>query len=96
MPSLLTVWVVPGAPRSEVVGYHGDTIKIRIAAPPVGGAANEELARFLAAQLGVPRAAVKLVSGLGGRRKRIEVAGMDLEALEATLLAGKAKGKRKT
>ena len=47
----LTLHVQPGASRSELAGMHGDALKVRVAAPPVDGAANRELIRFLAAQL---------------------------------------------
>ena len=52
MTARLIVHVQPRAKRSEVVGRHGDAIKVRLAAPPVDGAANEELVRFLAEALG--------------------------------------------
>jgi len=59
------------------VGWHGDAIKVRVAAPPVGGAANEELLRFLAKRLAVPVTRVRLAAGSTGRRKRLEIAGLD-------------------
>jgi uncharacterized protein len=68
--------VVPRARRTEVTGRHGDGIRVKVAAPPVDGAANAELTRFLAERLGVPRRAVTIVSGAGGRRKIIAVAGL--------------------
>ncbi len=72
----LTLHVQPRASRTEVAGPHGDALKVRLAAPPVEGAANEELVRFLAERLKVPRSAVTLVSGMGGRRKVVVVAGV--------------------
>jgi uncharacterized protein (TIGR00251 family) len=72
----LTVWVQPRASRTEVAGKHGDLIKIRLAAPPVDGAANEELVRFVAEKLGVAKSAVRLVAGHNGRRKTLEVTGV--------------------
>src|SRR5207302_1552695 len=71
----IVVHVAPRARRTEVAGRHGDGIRVRIAAPPVDGAANAELTRFLAERLGVPRRAVTIVSGAGGRRKIVQVAG---------------------
>jgi hypothetical protein len=68
--------VQPRASRTEVVGLRGDEIRVRIAAPPVDGAANDALVRFLAERLGVPRSAIRLVSGRSGRRKVVEVAGV--------------------
>lgn len=64
-----------------MVGRHGDAIKIRLAAPPVDGAANEELVRFLAERLGVPRTAVRIVAGETGRRKRVAVVGVGEAAM---------------
>jgi uncharacterized protein (TIGR00251 family) len=84
----LLVQVQPRASRTEVVGRHGDAIKIRVAAPPVDGAANAELVRFLARRLGVPRGQVRLAAGTAGRRKRFEIDGLDAaRALERLGLA---------
>jgi uncharacterized protein (TIGR00251 family) len=73
----LLVYVQPRATRTGIAGWHGDAIKIRVAAPPVDGAANEELVRFLADCLAVPRARVCLVGGASGRNKRLIVRGLD-------------------
>jgi uncharacterized protein (TIGR00251 family) len=67
------------------VGRHGDAIKIRLQAPPVDGAANEALIRFLAERLGVSRAAVRIVSGETARRKRVEVTGATPDAADRLL-----------
>jgi uncharacterized protein len=69
-----SVRVVPRASRSEIVGLHDGALKIRVAAPPVEGAANDELVRFLAKQFGVPRSAVMLASGAHSRTKTIRIA----------------------
>ncbi|HTR20188.1 MAG TPA: DUF167 domain-containing protein [Gemmatimonadales bacterium] len=82
----LTVHVVPRARRTAVVGRHGDAIRIRLAAPPVDGAANAELVRFLAERLGVPRAAVTIRTGTTGRRKTVAIAGVTGEKAERVLL----------
>jgi uncharacterized protein len=74
------VHVQPRAKRSEVAGRHGDALKVRLAAPPVDGAANEELVRFLAETLGVPRRAVRIVGGLTARRKTVEIEGLSGES----------------
>ena len=84
--ALLIIHVVPRARRSEVAGRHGDALKIRIAAPPVDGAANAELVRFLAERLDVPRGAVTVVSGTSGRRKTVAIQGITTAAAEQTLL----------
>jgi hypothetical protein len=64
-----------------VVGLHGDALKIRVAAPPVDGAANEAIIRFFADRLDVPRSRVRLTKGGSGRRKVVEIEGIALEAL---------------
>ena len=60
-------------------------MKVRVAATPVDGAANEALVRFLAGQLGVPRAAVRVESGAGSRAKLVTVEGIDLEVARRRL-----------
>ena len=81
----LLVHVQPRANRSEVAGRHGDAIKVRICAPPVDGAANEELTRFIARRARVPKRAVSILSGVTGRRKRIAIEGISKEELLALL-----------
>ncbi len=82
----LTVHVVPRARRTEVAGRHGDAIRIRLAAPPVDGAANAELVRFLAERLGLPRRAVAIRSGATGRRKTVAITGVTGDAAARVLL----------
>ena len=80
----LSLHIQPRASRTELVGAHGDALKLRLAAPPVEGEANEELIRFLAKLLGVPKRAVTIVAGGTGRRKRVRVEGIGVA--EATRL----------
>ncbi|HEY6059900.1 MAG TPA: DUF167 domain-containing protein [Gemmatimonadales bacterium] len=82
----LVVHVVPRARATEVVGRYGDAIRVRLAAPPVDGAANEELVRFLAERLDVPRSAVAIVRGASGRRKTVAVDGVTTEVAVRILL----------
>lgn len=70
------MYLQPRASRNEFAGHHGDALKVRITAPPVDGAANEALIRFLADGLGVGIRAVEIVSGLSGRRKTVRVQGV--------------------
>ena len=86
MTARVIVHVVPRARRSEVAGRHGDAIKIKLAAPPVDGAANVELVRFVAERLGVPRGAVTIASGAAARRKTLAVRGVSAAALTRALL----------
>jgi uncharacterized protein len=71
--------IVPRASETTIAGRHGDALKIRIAAPPVGGAANTELIRFLSERLGVPRAAIAITAGASSRRKTVSVQGLETE-----------------
>jgi uncharacterized protein (TIGR00251 family) len=72
------VRVQPRASRTELAGRHGDALKVRVAAPPVDGAANEALVEFLAERLGVARGAVTVQAGAGGRGKLLRIAGVGL------------------
>lgn len=70
---LLVLRVQPRASRDEIVGPHGDSLKIRITAPPVDGKANSHLLKYLAKAFGVPRADVELVTGESGRNKQVRI-----------------------
>lgn len=82
---VLTVHVQPKASRTESAGMYGDALKIRVAAPPVGGAANEELIRFLAGEFAVPVSAVDIEKGSAGRRKLVRLRGVTIERVMAWL-----------
>jgi uncharacterized protein (TIGR00251 family) len=69
----LTLHVQPGAKRSEIAGLHGDALKIRLAAPPIEGRANEELLKFIAKLFDVPLRQVELKRGEQSRHKVILV-----------------------
>jgi uncharacterized protein len=74
---VVDVHVQPGSGRTAVVGRHGAALKLRVAAPPANGRANEETCALLARTFGVKDAAVSLVSGASSRTKRIRIDGMD-------------------
>ena len=80
------VHLVPRSRTTEIVGRHGDAIRIRLAAPPVDGAANDALVRFLAQRLGVSRRDIRIARGGASRRKVIEVDGMARDRALNTLL----------
>ena len=80
-----TVRVVPRAARTELAGEHGGALKIRVAAPPVEGAANEELVRFLARHLSVPARDVEIVAGHSSKTKRVRVRGLTAERIFSRL-----------
>ena len=77
----LTLHNQPGAKKTEFAGLHGDALKIRLAAPPVDGKANEALIKFVAEALGLPKSAVNLKSGQTSRRKVLEVSGTTSETV---------------
>ncbi len=79
----LTLHIQPGAKKTEFAGLHGDALKIRLAAPPVDGKANEALVRFVAETLGLAKSAVELKSGQTSRRKVLEIVGADRQRIEA-------------
>jgi uncharacterized protein (TIGR00251 family) len=88
--TVLTVWVVPGASRTEVVGVHGDALKVRVAAPPEGGKANRMVGELLETVVG---AAVELVRGASSRRKRYLVVGVGPpQVVESLRSAGRRPG----
>jgi len=77
----LRLHIQPGAKKTEVVGLHGEALKIRLAAPPVDGKANACLLAFLADRFGVAKSAVSLLSGDSSRAKRVHISGVtDAEA----------------
>jgi uncharacterized protein (TIGR00251 family) len=74
---LLDLHVQPGAKLTAAVGEHGGRLKLKIAAPPVDNKANAHLLAWLAAQLGVPKSAVRLVRGESSRQKTVAVCGVE-------------------
>jgi len=78
----LAVKVHPRARRSAVTGRFGEAWKLDLAAPPVDGKANDECVRFFAELAGVPRARVRIVTGLTSRMKVVEIEGVPQDELE--------------
>jgi uncharacterized protein (TIGR00251 family) len=76
------VRVVPRASRSEVVGEYGGALRVRVAAAPVEGAANDELVRTLARELEVSRNAIEITAGHSSKLKKVRVTGVQPRALE--------------
>ncbi len=81
----LTVRAKPSARRSAVAGVVEGALVVELAAPPIDGAANEELRRVVSRALGVPRSAVDIAVGAAGRRKIVDVAGVTLEEVRRSL-----------
>ncbi len=83
----LEVRVMPRAGRTGLGGYRGGVLVIRLAAAPVDGAANDALIEFLADLLGRPKRDVSILAGHKSRNKRIAIAGLDQQQLDAKLSA---------
>jgi uncharacterized protein (TIGR00251 family) len=83
----LDVRARPRAPRTKLLGVKEGALEVAVAAPPVDGAANAELARGLAAVFGVPARDVTVVAGQSGKRKIVEVRGIDARAARERLLS---------
>jgi uncharacterized protein (TIGR00251 family) len=82
---IVEVHVVPRAAKSAVIGLHDGRLKVALRAPPVDGAANQELIGFFVGALGVPRRAVELLRGEKSRQKTLAIAGVSAEQVRALL-----------
>ena len=88
-PITIAVSVIPRSSRTAIVGLQDGVLKIKLKSPPVDGAANEELIRFLAKELRIPRSSVEIVSGQTSRTKRLRITGVTITRI-ADLAAKKA------
>ena len=82
----LDLRVIPRAKKTEMAGLRGDALLVRLAAPPVEGAANEALIEFLVRELHLPRRAIRIVSGEHARLKRVAIAGISAAAVTRALI----------
>jgi uncharacterized protein (TIGR00251 family) len=82
---LISVKVIPRSKKNSVEWESGEGLRVRLTAPPVDGAANEALVRFLAERLGVPKRQVVVVRGATSRQKVVEVVGVSLEDVKIKL-----------
>jgi uncharacterized protein len=83
--ALLKLHVTPRASRSEITGWRGDALCVKITAPPVEGAANEAIPKLLADALGLRKSQIELVSGGKSREKTVKVTGVSESDLRARL-----------
>jgi len=84
MPSsLLKLRVSPRGSKNEITGWRGDVLCVKITAPPVEGAANEAVVRFMADALGVRKSRVELVSGEKSREKTLRISGLSDEEVRS-------------
>lgn len=82
----ITLHVQPRAKKTAIVGVHGDALKVKVSAPPVDGAANDELIAFFAKYFGVPKSRVEVKQGEQSRHKVLEVIGVTSSELTALLI----------
>ena len=96
--AVVRLHVQPGAGKTAVVGRHGDALKVRVAAPPEGGRANDAVVVLIAATFDVKLAQVALISGQSSRAKRVQVDGIArdevVRLLELALSLSAKGGKR--
>ena len=83
----IRVRLTPRAAHDEIAGWRGDLLRVRVTAPPVGGRANAALERLLADALGVPKSAVRVVSGARAREKTVTIEGARQEEVLSRLPA---------
>jgi len=81
----LRIHCQPRASKTEIVGLHGEALKVRLIAPPVEGQANTELCQFLARYFGVLRQEVQILSGKGGKQKRVLLKGKTAQEIQDCL-----------
>lgn len=89
---VLEIVVAPRASSNRLIGLHADRLKVAVTAPPVDGRANALIIDFLAEVLGTSKRAIVITAGDSGRRKRVTVAGITLEAARSRLLTALAEG----
>jgi uncharacterized protein (TIGR00251 family) len=83
--AVIRLHVQPGAGKTAVVGRHGDAVKVRVAAPPEGGRANDAVVALMATTFDVKLAQVSLVSGQSSRAKRVQIAEIEEAEVERLL-----------
>ncbi len=88
LSATFSIRIQPRASKNEVIQMEGGGIKIRLTAPPVDGAANEALVKFLSAELGVPKSQVGIVSGHTSKNKIVRIEGVSQDTAEQLLNKG--------
>ncbi|RJQ11599.1 MAG: DUF167 domain-containing protein [Bacillota bacterium] len=86
-PATFRVRARPGASRTEIAGFHGDALAVRLAAPPEKGRANRALLSFLATELRLRPSDLRIVAGSSSRDKIVEIRGLPHEELQRRLMA---------
>lgn len=82
---LLLLHCLPNAPKTQVIGIHGEALKMKIHAPPVDGKANDEIVRFFADQLGIARNRVSIEAGGKSKGKKLRIQGLTWTEIKTKL-----------
>ncbi len=82
---VIQIKATPNSPRDEIQGWLGDSLKVRVQAPPSDGKANERLCTFIAATLCLPKGSVTLVAGASSRQKRLAILGLSEQQVRQRL-----------
>ena len=82
---LLSLYVQPRSSRNELVGLHGEALKLRLTTPPIDGRANKAVIAFLSKRLKIPKSALTIRSGLQSRSKKVVLAGLDESTARSAL-----------
>lgn len=88
---VFSVYVQPRSSKTAIIGDHQNALKIKLTAPPVGGAANKQCIQILAKALDLPKSAIKITTGQAGRRKQIRIQPIQGNFTPADLQALKRK-----
>jgi len=83
--AVLTLRIIPRAAKDAIQGEHGDALKIRLCAPPIEGAANTALIKFLSKAADIPRSRIQILSGATGRNKRVLLSGCSSNSIRSLL-----------
>ena len=81
----VAVHVQPRSKKNEISGIHGESLKLRVTAPPVDDAANQAVKEYFARLLGIPKSRVQILSGLRSREKAILIRGVSLSQVQAAI-----------
>ena len=77
--TVIKVKVIPRSSRNQIVGFEGDTLKVKVTAPPVDGKANRAVIEVIAGHLGIPKKDIRMISGEHSRQKFLEIRGVSRE-----------------
>jgi uncharacterized protein (TIGR00251 family) len=82
---IISLYILPNAPKSQVIGEHNGALKIKIQAPPVDGKANEEIVRFLSKKLEISKSKIEILKGDKSKLKKVLIEGLSLEQIKSML-----------